>query len=155
MWNMINITIHAVFIYPWWDATSPSSSTVEEGDNCDNCHHLHHLHHLHPWTFLFLTIKEKKISYPITNVHVYYDSGKLTILYFYSPTEHNQVALSTNIEEIKIILSKLLKVIYTTNQNTHGMRHVFSNLWSGFPLIFPYKREDRKLSFQIHHITTT
>ena len=50
------------------------------------------------------------------------------MLYFYSPTEYNWVALSTNIEETKIILSKLLKVIYMTNQNTHGMRHVFSNL---------------------------
>ena len=132
---------------PWQDAASPSSLAVEEGRG--------NLHHLHLWMFLFLNITEKTNSYPITNVHVYYDSGKLTMLYFYSPTEHNQVALSTNIEETKIILSKLSKVIYMTNQNTYGMRDVFSNLQSGFSLIFPYKREDRKLSFQIHHITTT
>ena len=64
--------------------------------------------------------------------------------YFYSPPEYNQVALSTNIEETKIILSKLSKVIYMTNQNTHGMRHIFSNLQSGFSLILPNIREDRK-----------
>ena len=131
---------------PWWDDASPSSSAVEEGRG-----NLHHLHLLHFLMFLLLTIKERTISYPMANVHVYYDSGKLTTLYFYSPTEHNWVALSTNVEETRIIWSKLSKVRYITDQNTHGMRHIFSNLWSRFSLIFPYKREDRKLSFQNHH----
>ena len=97
------------------------------------------LHHLHLRTFLFFTIKEKTISYPITNVHVYYDSGKLTTLYFYSPTEHNWVPLYKHRRNKKIILSKLSKVIYMTNQNTHEMRHIFSNVQSGFLLFSPTK----------------
>ena len=69
------------------------------------------------------------------------------MLYFYSPAEYNWVALSINIEGTKIILSTLLEVIYMTNQNTHGMRHLFSNLQSRFSLILPYIRD---VTLQLH-----
>ena len=145
-YNKYHLTC-SIHLLPGRMSPPPSSSAVEEGKG--------NLHLLHFWTFLFLTMKERTISNPMANVHAYYDSGKSTMLYFYSSTEHNRVALSTNIEETRIILSKLSKVIYMTNQNTHGTRHVFINLQSGFSLNFPHKREDSKLSFQIHHITTT
>ena len=84
--------------------------------------YLHHLLHL-----IFFTIKERTISYPRANVHMFTMIGQIDNALFYSPTEHDGAVLTTNIEETRIILCKLLKS-YMTNHNTHGMRHVFSNL---------------------------